>query len=434
MIAPRRSHLVYSAVRSFIRSEKGAVAPLLGLLMLMLIGCIGLAIDTGRSVLVRARLADALDAAGLAVGARLSTTDYSTDARKFVDANFKAGYADATITSVVATPDSTKSVIKLAATATMPTVFMKLFGTDTVTINATSEITRSSLGLEVALVLDNTGSMSGSIGSLKTASNALIDVLFGSQTVAKNLYVGLVPFSQAVNINGSQAVNWTTSSSWSNANCVQERYTNSLDQKDDAPTTTATKFVKLSTSSSTSVCPQKMLPMTNVKADVVAAIKTMVATGYTHVNVGAVWGWRMLSPKWRGYWSGGMKTYSLPLNYGTEHMSKAVVLMTDGLNQYGDSGKEVYTAYQWLKDGNLGTTNRTKAEAELDKRLKDVCASMKAAGITVFTVAFNDPGATIKGILDGCATSGSAIEATDATIKAKFQEIGGALSNLRVSK
>lgn len=423
---------VARTLERLVHSERAAVAPLIGLLMLVLVGSIGLAIDGGRAVLVRARLADALDAAGLAVGARLSTTDYSADALKFVQANFSAGYAGATVSNVTATPDSTKSVISLTATATMPTIFMQLFGHESVTVNATSEITRQSTGLEVALVLDNTLSMSGSINSLKSASNALLDVLFGSQTVGKNLYVGLVPFSQAVNVNGAQAVNWTTSSSnWSNTTCVEERYTSSLDQKDDAPTTTATKFVKLSSSGTGYACPQKMLPMTNVKADVVAAIKTMTATGYTHVNVGAVWGWRMLSPKWRGYWSGGMKTYSLPLDYGTPHMSKAVVLMTDGENTFYSN---VYTAYQYLSSNKLGTTNQSKAETELGTRLKAVCASMKAAGITIFTVAFNSPGATIKAILDGCATSGTAIEANDSTIKAKFQEIGGALSNLRVSK
>jgi Flp pilus assembly protein TadG len=407
--------------------------------MLILIGCIGLSIDVGRSVLVKARLSDALDAAGLAVGARVSTTDFSGDAKNFVTQNFASKYAGATVTNVTATANSTKSVITLSATATMPAAFMKLFGTNTVTVKATSEITRSSSGLELVMALDNTGSMSSSMTSLKTAANALLDVVFGPETVGTNLYVGLVPFSQAVNINGAPAKNWTTSSSYTNITCVEELYlkantsaADTLDVNDQAPSTTATKFPKLSSSSA---CPQKMLAMTRTKSTITSAIGAMSANGSTHVNLGAIWAWRMLSPKWRTYWSGDMATYSLPLDYGTVHMSKAVVLMTDGANTFGTGD---YTAYRELDDKRLGTKNQTAAEGVLDTRLTSICGKMKSAGIVVYTVGFNlgtsPDEVAIKNILAGCATSGQVIEANAATIKAKFQDIGGALSNLRVSK
>ncbi|MFZ8318586.1 hypothetical protein ACO1LA_14105, partial [Staphylococcus aureus] len=58
--------------------------------------------------------------------------------------------------------------------------------------------------------------------------------------------------------------------------------------------------------------------------------------GGTMSNDGLAWGWRMLSPKWRGLWdadkvSGQVK---LPLDYHTPLMQKAIVIETDGANGF----------------------------------------------------------------------------------------------------
>ncbi|WP_183393957.1 TadE/TadG family type IV pilus assembly protein [Hansschlegelia beijingensis] len=427
--APRSSVLT-----RFFRSERGAVAPLIGIVMLVLIGCMGFAIDVGRSVLVRARLVDALDAAGLAVGARLSTSDYSADALKFVNANFRDGYAGATVTKVTATANSTKSVISLSATATVPTIFMKLFGQKSVTVNATSEVTRSSSGLELVMVLDNTGSMdqSGSMPSLRKSANDLVDILFGGESVGANLYVGLVPFSQAVNV-GTSRTSWFTGTKpffgWTG--CAMARNA-PLDQSDDPPATTSTKFsypdlIKSLTGNFN--CPKEITPLTNVKSTVSSAINAMTANGNTHINLGAVWGWRVLSPRWRGYWGSS----TLPLDYGTKNMSKAAVIMTDGDNTFFPS---TYTAYGDLSEKRLGTDNSNLAAAELNKRLTAVCSSMKSAGIIVYTVAFDNPGGATKSMMQNCATSAAYYfdAGNQAALNTAFRTIGDSLSNLRVSK
>ena len=54
--------------------------------------------------------------------------------------------------------------------------------------------------------------------------------------------------------------------------------------------------------------------------------------GGTTGNLGLAWGWRTLSPSWRGLWGDA----DLPLDYGTDFMEKVVVLMTDGNNQFYD--------------------------------------------------------------------------------------------------
>ena len=55
----------------------------------------------------------------------------------------------------------------------------------------------------------------------------------------------------------------------------------------------------------------------------------------TIINEGLVWGWRSISEHWRGWWknpNGTAIDASLPLDHGITGGSKAVVVMTDGLN------------------------------------------------------------------------------------------------------
>jgi len=461
-------------ITRFRRSESGAAMPLIGLSALAMIGAMGLALDAGRGMVARAKLVNALDAAGLAVGARVSTTDYDADALKFVQTNFGTNYDDAKVLSVKTTVSADKSFITLTATASLPTSFMQLFGSTTMNVNAYTEVTRAVTGIELALVLDNTGSMSGSLSSLKSAANDLVDSIFAGKSTTNNIYVGLVPFSQTVNIGALNtswvkagavaALDWGTTS-W--AGCVEER-PNGLDQTDDAPKTSGTQFspyyaadddvyphyndwsttttVKKNGKNVTTTtyninsaqgpnvnCPAAITPMTPVKATIKSGISKMTAVGATHINMGAVWGWRMLSPNWRGTWGGDMATYSLPLDYGTKRMTKAVVIMTDGDNTLYDG---LYTAYGYPSEGRLGVTSASAGEPKLDARLTAVCGKMKAAGITVFTVAFNNPLSATKTLMQNCATSTSYyFDAGNSTaLSNAFKTIGDTLSNLRVSK
>lgn len=60
----------------------------------------------------------------------------------------------------------------------------------------------------------------------------------------------------------------------------------------------------------------------------------------TLINEGLVWAWRTLSPLWRGTWkdeNGKAIDSSLPLNYNEDGASKAIVIMTDGLNFLEDA-------------------------------------------------------------------------------------------------
>lgn len=458
-------------LRRLEKSEEGTVAVIVALAMLVLVGAMGAAVDMARGQLVQAKLASSLDSAGLAAGSNFSTTTLTTEVTKYVNANFQ-NYMGATISNLAATANSDGSVINVSATATLPTTLMQVFGTETLTVSASSEITRAASGLELVLVLDNTGSMCmpcSKLTGLKTAAKALLDILFGDKATGTNLWVGVVPFAQAVNI-GSSRTGWTTADSynWGTTSwmgCVEAREASDRDVTDDpASVATFPKYywacnrnynawygsngdrdncrMRSSTEYQDNLgtslgpnksCPQEVTPMTATKATLVTAVDAMQAVGYTHIVLGASWGWRMLSPRWQTLWGGEMNTNSLPLAYNTTGMNKAVVIMTDGDNTMSN---EDDGAYGYLSDGTLGTTDQSNAENELDERLLTVCTSMKNNNILVFTVSFGTLSDESKDMLRACASQNSYYfhSPDSAALKTAFQTIGDTLSNLRVSK
>jgi len=212
-------------LKRFLSSTRGSAMPIVALGIFMLIGATGVAVDMGRVQIVQTRMQNALDAAGLAVGSEASTVNITTETSKYFYANFPANYLGTTITSgPSATPNGLNSVINLSVTGTVNTTFMQLFHINSIAVSAASQITRQSSGMELVLVLDNTGSMacdvttgsncnSGStskIVALKnavTGTNGLLDILFGGGNTVPNLWVGVVPFTDMVNI-GTSHMSW----------------------------------------------------------------------------------------------------------------------------------------------------------------------------------------------------------------------------------
>ena len=452
-------------LRTIGREEHGSVLVIVALAAVALIGSVGIAVDAGRAHLVQNKLQNALDAAGLAAGASIDSSDITAVVNKYITVNFGQGNLGATVTNVTVTLSSDSQVVTATATATLPTTFMKLFNQNSVTVSAATQITRTNKGLELAIVLDNTGSMVGSkMSSLKTASHDLVNILFGGTTTAENLWIGVVPFSQAVNI-GPSRTNWIDmtdfathnwgSTSW--AGCVDARYTG-RDNTDDPPslqlfdatywpsdtnnkwinTTTShghttTTYTLDSTHGPNIYCPTPITPLTNQKATIDSGIDALVAAGNTQVNLGAVWGWRLISPRWRGVWGGSMNTNNLPLNYNTPLMSKAVIIMTDGENTMSNTDR---TAYWYLSNNRLGTTNATTAVTNLNTKLTTVCNAMKAQGILVYTILFEENTASVIDLMRNCATSPDYFfnSPDEATLEAAFHAIGDSLANLRISK
>jgi Flp pilus assembly protein TadG len=143
------------------REQRGAVILMLTVAIFALLAMMGLAIDTGRYVAVKAELAKACDGGALA-GARilpLGQTDAKKAAYEYAQMNFAAGFMNTTGHDFAISfgNDPNQPRIALDGTAEMPTTFLRVVGIDHVTVHAAAQAERRPLA--VALVLDNSGSL-----------------------------------------------------------------------------------------------------------------------------------------------------------------------------------------------------------------------------------------------------------------------------------
>jgi len=441
-------------IRRLRRTERGAVAVIVALAVVPLMVGGGLAVDLSRAYLVKSRLSHALDAAGLAVGTMrtnsTSTTYLETQFNNFFTANYPSS-------EVGSTHDLTfidnGGIITVSGKTTVNTVFMSIVGIDTITVSSTAEIKVETKGLELVMVLDNTGSMSGSkLASMKSASLDLIDIVFGGETAPDFVKIGLVPFSGSVNIGSANtayvtdpgAFDWGTTS-WEG--CVEAR--SYPDDVNDASPSLGGLWTPYywahhdsyndwdqdggsynidssppSTKGPNKYCPRAVTPLTNNRTTLESEINAQWAAGYTHINYGAVWGWRLISPS---------EPFTQGSAYNDPDWSKAVIILTDGDNTTHD---KVDTAYGYRSEGLLGSTSGSGTTAELNSRLTQVCTAMKNENILVYTITFNVSSTTTQALFENCATSSDKYfnSPDSTTLTQAFRAIGAELKNLHLSK
>ncbi|MDP6389515.1 MAG: pilus assembly protein TadG-related protein [Alphaproteobacteria bacterium] len=465
----------------FWKNENGSIGMFFALALIPVVGFVGIAYDSARIYSVKSRLSESLDAAGLAAGRAVFSPTRDAEATMFFNANFPDGYMDSTVAPPTIAVDEAGETITVTGSATVPTTFMRLFGNEDVVVSARSVIVRQNRGMELALVMDNTGSMrsGGKIDAMKSASRDLIDIIYGDDETVNGLYVALVPYTATVNVGADRSA-WLDAgdryfdspspfepTEWKG--CVEAR-TAPLDQNDTPPAVepfTSYYFAADVDNQWPAVdesngaqndgtgpnlgCGPEITSLVAEKSVVTAAIDEMLPwhRGGTTSNLGLVWGWRVLSPAWRGLWSNGgdpVSPMNLPLDYDDPLMDKVVVVLTDGQNQFydwpnhspnngvGPEGSD-YTAYGRLNE--FGYATLAEGLAEINTRFSNICTAMKAQGIVIFSITFGpSPNAATQDLYRNCATqpdyyyhSPSNDQLADA-----FHSIGQILTNLRVAE
>jgi Flp pilus assembly protein TadG len=415
------------AVTRLIDDRHGIVAAITAMLVVPLVLAIGLAIDASRMFLVRAKLSQAVDAAALAAGQALDVAAVTADARRIFAINYPEAYLGAGVDLPEVNYDADTGQVEIIARTSMPTMFMQLAHVETLDVEARALVVREQRGMELALVLDVSGSMckpssapctnpTGSrIADLKLAAKDLIDIVYGPNDTAEDLYVAIVPFNSRVKIGTSRTA-WLTGpapSGWKG--CVEQR-AGSLAYNDVPPSgglwAATPTSVPVGSSTYTIPCNSEVSTLQASKSSVKLAIDALRADGGTRIDTAAGWGWRILSERWQGLWG----TVGLPLN-DDDDPAKAVVIMSDGTN-------EPYAPI----DGSTTV-------AQADSSLSSTCQAMRDAGYVVFTVAFQAP-ASGQTVLSNCA--GSSVNffnsPTSADLRRAFRQIGGRLSALRLAE
>ncbi len=476
-------------------TRKGGVLVWFALTMVPLIISVGIAIDIARAYAVKIRLGAALDQAGLAVA---STSNQQIDLNARLNRYFYGNFPDTgigTATSVSMAADvNDANAINLTATADVPTIFMRIAGFKTITVAATSQIAKEPTGLEVALVLDTTGSMLDSYNGVSnmaamTADAAqLVNILFGANTSNSKLKMSLVPFVTAVN-PGTLAPSLIASGSLPTVNtgtsrkpvwktitysatdptlwkgCLEEPNA-PADQSESTPAGSWTPYwwpsdatnnpwgawpnnitVALTrpdaddptkSHSPNLSCGTPIQRLVSDRQTMLSAVNAMQAWSRsgTMIHVGMTWGWRTISPVSVFQTNGAPDAQP----YNTPGWTKAVVLETDGTNNFNQCSScsiPDYTAFGYLSDGKLGTTTSVSAaKATLDSRLTAVCAAMKAKGIVIYTIGFTGGATNSQTILQGCASDANKyfFAPDQATLQRAFVAIANSLNKIRITR
>ena len=168
--------------RTFSRDRRGSVSILFAVALVPLLVVGGAAIEYSRSTRLQADLQSAVDGAALTAGRNTldkGRRDPAKLAREAFDAAFRLD-GGITVTRFMVTQSSDR--IAVEAAATLPTIFGGFLGKRVVDLGAKAEVPLGIMALEVALVLDNTGSMSrlGKMDALKEAAKNLLDTIQGA--------------------------------------------------------------------------------------------------------------------------------------------------------------------------------------------------------------------------------------------------------------
>jgi Flp pilus assembly protein TadG len=207
------AYISTNLMRRFAGATGGNTAMIFALTATTLLTAGGAGLDLSRTIYVKNRSAAALDAAALAVGVAdasedLSNSELTALAQDVFDANY--GSSSMGTTDPVAVTQANES-ISLSVSGVVPTTLLQLVGQNSLSYTFVNEVASASTSLEVALVLDNTGSMSGSkLAALKRAAKELIETLSGGKNNPEQLSFSVIPFAQTVRLNPATALagNW----------------------------------------------------------------------------------------------------------------------------------------------------------------------------------------------------------------------------------
>lgn len=197
----------------FANNIKGSMALSAALLAIPLLILVGSSVDLVQVNSLRTELQNATDGAALAAA---RTSNSVTDASKKAAYNVlianlsvqKYKDIEATLTE---SDTEVGHQLNYSVYAKYKTLFVGIFGVDTLDVSAKASAVSGTKGAEVVFVLDTTGSMAenGKMSQLKSSVNsALNGILNTSGQNINDVKVGVVPFNTQVRINPDTSANW----------------------------------------------------------------------------------------------------------------------------------------------------------------------------------------------------------------------------------
>lgn len=430
----------------FARNRRGNFGVMMAATVSLLGLSVGFAMNTGQMYLVHSNLRNALDSAVTSTARDLTLgvikeKDARDSVMAFLNANGGSGFVTSDqirLDSLVI--DKRKKTVEASVSVDLALAIPLFHSGPTQRIATESAAVYSDRTIEVAMMLDVTGSMRGrKLKDLQTAAkNAVNTFLNGQNPKNPRVRVSIVPYADAVNVGPALANTVYVEKEFNTGqppkltdpilvagggarpdNCATER--KGTYQFSDAGPNRA----MVNRDYRLSYCPNAaLMPLSADIASLNSSIDGFTANGYTAGHIGIQWTWYMLSPKWRSV----LPAASAPRNYNNKKTAKVAILMTDG---------QFNTAFAGV--GKNGKTRGRQANRSRNYAER-LCAEMKKDGIDVYTIGFMLNNAAAKGVMKKCASkdTGSVQHyyeaANGAALNAAFQKIAANIERLALTK
>ncbi len=452
----RKFRGVVRGVDGFTRNREGNFAVLFGAAASILALGVGFAVNVSQLYNARSSLQGVVDAAVTSTARDLTLgvikeADATKMVQAFLDANSAAGILQADqIVLDKLTVDRTANTVK-ADVHTDVSLYFPLFSIgDMQRVTSSTTALYSDKTVEVAMMLDVTGSMAGQkIKDLKAAAGNAVDSFLSGQNASNpRVRVAIVPYANSVNA-GALAASTVfvetkaadrkqapgnadpkyVSASPRPDTCATERK-GAYQYSDAGPDVSMVNrdfyLSDFAGRTHTRTCPVATVqPLTTDASALNNVIKNLEASGGTAGHIGVQWAWYVLSANWGGV----MKASERPAKMDPKQVAKYVILMTDGefnLSYFDASDPgQVYNGAGKVQTRTAATT---------------LCAAMQDQGIEIFTIGFALTEKNAKSTLQTCASPDTSNSkhfyqaANGAELDRAFQDIVRNIDKLTVTR
>ena len=415
-----------------------------GTVLLILAGA-GAAIDISMMFSKKTTYQSYADSAALAAAQSGLTdpTELHDFVLKFIAGNNFSGDELETETMVTA-----HGTIRVSVSSVHNSAIMGMFGNEFSKVGTNAESPLASTGpVEIALVLDITGSMSGDkIASLKSAATGLVDKI--DEHNNDNFRVAVVPFRDYVNIGTSRQDETWLELDWGSDNGESDGNDNNGNQGQgnqgqgqgnntnngnngnggnggdgdlnswngcagsrNSPWNTRSYAGAARVPGAMNIsCGEEILPLTNDMDAVRTKIDSLSPRSWTYIPTGLMWGWRAVDPE-----APLIEASSVP----AKNKTSVIILMTDGANTKSQNGS--------LHSGS-NTVDANALTSEL-------CTQVKYDGVQIYTVAYELDNTTTLNILRKCASNSDMFfdASNSSALSNAFDSIAENLVNIRLS-
>lgn len=429
---------LFSAMRPKLRAfgddRRGNVAMMFAFAVVPIVGLVGAAVDYSRASDAKQTLNAAIDSAALMAArdaSKLTDGQLRTRIDGWIRAQLSPEWASSFSGATVAI-NRTERTVNISGNISVPSTLMKVMGKDTMPVSTSNQSSWGSNTIELALVLDNTGSMasSGKMTALKEASLQLIQIMQDASQEPGQIKISIVPFAVQVRLDTSlKDEPWLKFEQVKKSNCrtVLNLQTLRFEQVCDEDPITKSNWTgcvsdrdkpnDVEDQGANGSASNKLYPaefcnsapvgtvrgLTDNWTMLRASVAAMAASGNTNVTIGAVWGLATLTP-------GAPFTEAKPAS--TPRLKKYMILLTDGdntENRFGDS------------------------QSAMDNRTRLACNSVKAADVQLYTIrVINGDAALLK----DCASDPSMYKdvKNSSELKPVFEQIAKEISAVRLTQ